>query len=428
MSIFRKLTILFVISFILMTIIGLWIDNINSKRVDSFAKEKYLKVVDEVLKNIENKNYINSLLVKNDLEKVAILDKNGLETIYSQDSTFGNISISKYKSLNVYILKIKYLDEEYIFKALEQESLSDKTILNILVFLDILALLLMFLFIIKILNPLKTITKEIKAFSNGNLSTRLDIKSNDEIGTLANSFNKMASSLEESIKTREELLRDIGHELRTPIAKGKFAVEKIDNFLQKELLKKIFFDLERLTNELIELEKLNITKLKLTTFSAETLILDSLGKLYLEDEKKIEINIYEDFKIEADLYYLSIALKNLIDNALKYTTSFPIILEVSKNKISISNKGEKLVKDFEHYLKPFTQELAQRDGFGLGLSIVKKVLDRHNFRLLYNFENGINTFKILLWTIKTVSMDTKSKKQIIKNKREISLFYFIFKR
>ena len=52
MSIFRKLTILFVISFILMTIIGLWIDNINSKRVDSFAKEKYLKVVDEVLKNI----------------------------------------------------------------------------------------------------------------------------------------------------------------------------------------------------------------------------------------------------------------------------------------------------------------------------------------------------------------------------------------
>ena len=49
----------------------------------------------------------------------------------------------------------------------------------------------------------------------------------------------MASSLENSIKTREELLRDIGHELRTPIAKGKFAIEKIDDFSQKELLKKI---------------------------------------------------------------------------------------------------------------------------------------------------------------------------------------------
>jgi two-component system OmpR family sensor kinase len=68
----------------------------------------------------------------------------------------------------------------------------------------------------------------------------------------------MASSLENLIKTREELLRDIGHELRTPIAKGKFAIEKIDDFSQKELLKKIFKDLEILTNELIELEKLNL--------------------------------------------------------------------------------------------------------------------------------------------------------------------------
>lgn len=395
MSIFRKLTILFVLSFILMTIIGLWIDNINQKRVDNFAKDKYLRIGDEILQNIENKSYINSLLVKNSLEKVAILDENGLETVYSQDLTFGNISILKYRSSSTYIVMIKYLEEEYIFKALEQESLSDKTILNILVFLDIFALLLMFLFIIKILNPLKTITKEIKAFSNGNLSTRIDIKSNDEIGTLANSFNNMASSLENSIKAREELLRDIGHELRTPIAKGKFAIERIDDFSQKELLRKIFFDLEKLTNELIELEKLNISKLNLTTFSAETLILVSLEKLYLEDEKKIEIAIYEDFKIEADLYYLSIALKNLIDNALKYATSFPIILVVSKNEISISNKGEKLVRNFEHYLKPFTQELAQRDGFGLGLSIVKKVLDRHKFRLIYGFENGFNTFKIL---------------------------------
>jgi len=302
----------------------------------------------------------------------------------------------KYKSSNIYILKIKYLDEIHIFKALDEESLSDKTILNILVFIDVFALLLMFLFIIKLLSPLKTITKDIKSFANGNLSTRIDIKSNDEIGTLANSFNKMASSLENSIKTREELLRDIGHELRTPIAKGKFAIEKIDDSSQKELLKKIFNDLEKLTSELIELEKLNISKLNITTFSAETLVLESLGKLYLEDESKIEIKIFEDFKIEADLDYLSIALKNLIDNALKYAISFPVIIKIDKNQISILNSGEKLSKEFEYYLKPFTQELIQRDGFGLGLSIVKKILDKHNFQLIYSYKNGFNIFKIIL--------------------------------
>ncbi|OCL88375.1 Signal transduction histidine-protein kinase BaeS [Aliarcobacter thereius] len=269
-------------------------------------------------------------------------------------------------------------------------------ILNSLVFLDVFALFLIFLYILKLLFPLKKITKEIKKFANGDLSTRIDINSKDEIGILAKTFNKMASSLENSIKTREELLRDIGHELRTPIAKGKFAIEKIDDLSKKELLKNIFNDLEKLTNELIELEKLNIINLNISTFCTETLVLDALGKLYLEDESKIKIEIKDNFKIDADLYYLSIALKNLIDNALKYASSSPIIIKIKKNEISVLSRGKKLSNDLEYYLKPFTQELSQRDGFGLGLSIVKKIIDKHSFELSYTYKEEFNTFKILL--------------------------------
>ncbi|RZV19625.1 ArsS family sensor histidine kinase [Aliarcobacter butzleri] len=396
MSIFKKISFLFVISLILMTIIGLWVDNINSKRMDNLIKDKYLKVIEEVFRNIENKNHINYLFHKNNLKVMKDFKISNAKIIYEQNYTFGNITIFKKHFEDEFIIKINYLDEEYILKTPDEQNLNDKIILNFLVFLDIFALFLIFLYLLKLLSPLKTITKEIKNFANGDLSTRININSKDEIGTLANTFNSMASSLENSIKTREELLRDIGHELRTPIAKGKFAIEKIDDFSQKELLKKIFSDLESLTNELIELEKLNLAKLNLTTFSAETLVLESLGKLYLEDESKIQIDINEDFKINADLYYLSIAFKNLIDNALKYAISFPIIIKVDKNQISISNRGKELSKEFEYYLKPFTQELSQRDGFGLGLSIVKKILDRHNFQLLYSYENDYNIFKIIL--------------------------------
>ncbi|MCT7580955.1 ArsS family sensor histidine kinase [Aliarcobacter butzleri] len=396
MSIFKKISFLFVISLILMTIIGLWVDNINSKRMDNLIKDKYLKVIEEVFRNIENKNHINYLFHKNNLKIMKDFKISDAKIIYEQNYTFGNITILKNSFEDEFIIKINYLDEEYILKTPDEQNLNDKIILNFLVFLDIFALFLIFLYLLKLLSPLKTITKEIKNFANGDLSTRININSKDEIGTLANTFNSMASSLENSIKTREELLRDIGHELRTPIAKGKFAIEKIDDFSQKELLKKIFSDLEILTNELIELEKLNLAKLNISTFSAETLVLESLGKLYLEDESKIQIDINEDFKINADLYYLSIAFKNLIDNALKYAISFPIIIKVDKNQISISNKGKELSKEFEYYLKPFTQELSQRDGFGLGLSIVKKILDRHNFQLLYSYENQYNIFKIVL--------------------------------
>ena len=394
MSIVKKISFLFILSLILMSIIGYWTDSINSKRMDNLVKEKYLKVIEDIFRNIENKNYINSLIEKNYLVKLEEFTKTNEETIYKQTYTFGQIEILKKIFDDEFIIKIDYLDDSFVFKTPNEQNLNDKTILNILVFLDIFILLLIFLYILKLLNPLKTITNEIENFAKGNLSTRIDINSKDEIGILANSFNTMASSLENSIKTREELLRDIGHELRTPIAKGKFAIEKIDDFSQKELLKKIFLDLETLTNELIELEKLNITKLNITNFDAETLIIESLGKLYLDDESKIEVNMIENFKISADLYYLSIAIKNLIDNALKYATSYPITIEVNKNRISILNKGEKLSKELEYYLKPFTQELSQRDGFGLGLSIVKKILDRHNFRITYEYKDHSNIFRI----------------------------------
>lgn len=397
MSIFRKISILFIISLILMIIIGFWIDSINSKRIDGLVKEKYIKISNELFQNIENKNLLIKLITKYDLE----IDKNpkeekNYEILYENKLTFGHILILQKPLDNEFILRIKYLDDEYILKTPDEENITDKLILNILVFVDILVLILIFLYIFKLLSPLKIITKQLTNFANGDLSSRIDIKSDDEIGVLSDSFNKMASNLENLIKTREELLRDIGHELRTPIAKGKFAIEKIDDFSQKELLKKIFKDLEVLTNELIELEKLNSTKLNITTFSAETLIIESLGKLYLDDELKIEIKIEEDFKIKADLYYLSIVLKNLIDNALKYATLYPIIIEANENEISISNKGKKLSKEIEYYLKPFTQELSQRDGFGLGLSIVKKIIDKHNFKLDYLYENEFNTFKINL--------------------------------
>ncbi len=203
----------------------------------------------------------------------------------------------------------------------------------------------------------------------------------------------MASSLEELIKTREVLLRDIGHELRTPIAKGKFVIEKIDDFSKKELLKKIFLDLEVLTNELIELEKLNSNTLNNTKLSADTLILESLNKLYLKDDSKVNVIIQDNFGINADLQYLTTAIKNLIDNALKYTTTFPITIKAYNNEISIINTGDKLSNKLEHYLKPFIQESQQRDGFGLGLSIVQKIVEKHHFVLTYEHSQG-NIFKI----------------------------------
>lgn len=396
MSIFKKLTILFLFSLLLMIIIGSWIDKINSSRIEALVKEKYINIIDELIKNFDNNSNLKNSIKNYNLKVLEDYHFLNSQEIYSQDYIFGSVKILKETFEDEFIIKINYLDEKLLLKTPDIENINDKPILNILISLDILALILIFLYILKLLSPLKQITNEITKFANGNFHSRINITSNDEIGVLSKTFDEMADKLEKEIKTKEELLRDIGHELKTPITKGKFAIEKIDDKNQKELFKKIFDDLDSLTSELIELEKLNSKELNKTIFQCETLIIEALSKLYLDDESKIQLEIIENFKIEGDLYYLTKAVKNLIENALKYADAFPIIIEIDNSSIIIKNKAKRLSKELEYYLKPFTQELSNRDGFGLGLSIVKKIVDKHNFNLEYFYEEGFNVFKILI--------------------------------
>ncbi|RXJ58134.1 ArsS family sensor histidine kinase [Candidatus Marinarcus aquaticus] len=395
MSITKKISLLFIASLILMSIIGLWIDDINTKRLDALIKDKYLKISNELFSHIEDPEQFENIITRYELKRVKNLSYKHLERLYFQQHTFGYIKIEKPSFDDEFIIHLVFLDEHIILKTPDVNNINDKIKLNALIFLDVFVLILIFLYILKLLWPLKKITQEINNFANGNLSSRIPIKSNDEIGTLAKTFNTMASRLEELIQTRQELLRDIGHELHTPIAKGKFAIEKIENKSQKEFLHKIFSDLEHLTNELIQLEKLNAFELTKSSFDAETLIIESLNRLYI-DESKITLDLQEEFKINGDLEYLSIALKNLIDNALKYASSLPICIKTTAHEIHVINEGKKLNKKLAYYLKPFTQELTQRDGFGLGLSIVHKILQRHDFKLEYLHENKKNIFKIII--------------------------------
>jgi hypothetical protein len=114
----------------------------------------------------------------------------------------------------------------------------------------------------------------------------------------------------------------------------------------------------------------------------------------LEDEDKVAIAITENFQVSGDPEYLSLALKNLIDNAVKYATAYPVTITASARTICVANPGKPLEAALVHYLQPFRRgETAQnRAGFGLGLSIVTKVLQRHAFALTYDFIENTHRF------------------------------------
>ena len=112
------------------------------------------------------------------------------------------------------------------------------------------------------------------------------------------------------------------------------------------------------------------------------------------DRDKFEINTNVT-KIYADFEIFSIALKNLLDNALRYKTNDTVEIFVKEDSLLIKNKGEALKRDFEFYLTPFSREYESIDkGLGLGLYITNNVIQSHGFKLYYSYSSNYHLFKI----------------------------------
>lgn len=402
MSITKKITILFIVSFFIMLVTGYKINEINEEKIEALSKEKYLQISDPFFKNLSNGDYaaLDKKLLELNFKRVEDIEhyKRFSREIYSKDNPFGFIKILKHEDRR-YLLNMRYLDDEILLADITQEeSFNQQFFLNLLIVSDVLILIVIFLIVLRMAMPIKTISQKLVRFSEGEYDTRLNKLSNDEIGVLSQTFNQMAQKIENLIKSRERLLRDIGHELRTPIAKGKMASGMLEKSHYKEIIQRAFDNLDELTKELLSLEKLKSGSdfLSISKFGAEALILDALSKLYIDDESVIDIKILDDFMIEADQNYIAIAIKNLIDNAIKYSTKLPVFIEAKNNTVSVKNYGERLTKNFEYYLEVFTQDAISRNGngFGIGLNMVDTILKKHGFKLKYDYEEGMNVFLV----------------------------------
>ena len=309
--------------------------------------------------------------------------------LYRQPLSYGEIFIF---SLNKKIyLSLTYLDEARIlYDRFQEKSIAEQRMTYLMIGIDIGLLLLIYLLVLKIFSPLKHLGRTMRAFSLGDLHIRSTLKGNDEITEVSESFNTMADKLQQALNAKEELLREIGHELKTPIAKGKFALESIEESPSKSIIKGALNDLDTLTSAILHQKRIDEELLYITTFKLSTLITEALSKLLIkEDDIRI---IIEDFDIDADLSSMTIALKNIMENAFKYTRSLPVEIKTSGACIHIISYGEPLDKPLSYYLQPFTRASKQDHGFGLGLSIVKKIMEKHEFTLNYKHRSGENDF------------------------------------
>lgn len=239
----------------------------------------------------------------------------------------------------------------------------------------------------------------------------IEKKSSDEIDRLTNSFRSMAEHingqmerLQKSDTLRRELVANVSHDLRTPLATLKGYMEtlllKEDNLEEadrKEYLKiaiKHCVRLNELVNELFELAKLDSEEIKLTfePFNLSELIYDITQKFNLKAKQKnikMTINIKKESTVViADIALIERSLENLIENAINYADkdgTITITVTEGKNsaEISVNNTGKKIPeKDipllFDRFYQAADREKDGKGHSGLGLAITKKIIHLHN--------------------------------------------------
>jgi two-component system OmpR family sensor kinase len=397
-SIFKKITLLFSASLVLMIAIGYQMERLDSEKTAALVTRQYLQDARRlfVLLATADKGRLENEIAAMGLARADPGTAEGAETLLEQPHSFGELKVLRSPE-HGYLLEIRYMDASLLLqRTARQERPNERWLPQTLVGLDIAVLAAIFLSILAMLAPLRRITETMRAFTEGKYSSRAAVKSSDEIGEVAATYNEMARHLQELIVSREELLRDIGHELRTPISKGLFALENLPESADKALLQRCFSELERLTGELLQIEKLDAGgSLQRERVDAETLILQALSKTMAEEEE-VAIEIRRNALIEGDPDYLSLALKNLVDNALKYATARPVTIVADADRVCVYNLGKPLSRELAHYLQPFSRDARARrkEGFGLGLSIVKKIVERHGFELVYEYDGARHCFCI----------------------------------
>jgi len=303
---------------------------------------------------------------------------------------------------NQFISNMNSLELKYIPKPTKNEKIYFKNSLTPFSFEDLkkyenpiiyyifldLIFILFYIFIIYSLLPLKKVTKFITKLPT---NEKLNIKASTEIENITNALNSANEKIISLNESRKLFLRNIFHELLTPITKIKLTTTLLNDEKQKIRIENSVNRLEEVIKSLKELELITSQTIKLNrqNYSIEEIIEKSF-EISLSD---IEVKFFDEYSLNVDIYYFTIALKNLIDNAIKYGQNPKI--EIYKAKIVISNEGEKLKKPFENYIQPFNHEYENSyKGLGLGLYISNEIIKLHKFRLAYEY-NQKNSF--IIW-------------------------------
>lgn len=293
---------------------------------------------------------------------------------------------------------------------------SDHFIWGVLVVLLVVSLVVtgVFWVIQRMLRPVRQMNQGIQQVIDGNLEHKVPVGIQDELGRLAALFNQMTERVQSMLKAKEQLLLDVSHELRSPLTRIKVALEFLPpDQAQNQPVESIRDDvqqLEAMVTEILETARMSSEhgSLKKNTLDLKSL-LHQCADRFQGQAPHIELELPEvAVSIQGDVQRLDRVFNNLLENAFKYSTESnkPIKMRLKPDsthcEVLIQDFGVGIARDeLEHLFEPFYRTDKSRSrktgGYGLGLSLCKKIIEAHDGSLEISSEVNQGTLvRILL--------------------------------
>jgi len=398
-SIFITITFIFGLALVSIFLAFLWLMG--------FDKQNYTRELNNKYSNVARTNllYMGGIINKaqydrqlSNIDMPEITAKNEKEEILKNAAVLEEISSDLGSSAILlydkhHYLKIEHLDELKLLMDKEFQPYRYEVIKAVFAVVAVI-LLAAYIFVIYKIKPLRKLKRQIVKFANGELNGVQNVgNGKDEISEVSEAFYEAVCQIKALNDSRHLFLRNIMHELKTPITKGLIAAQMIEKSKNQERLISVFHKLENLINELAAIEQIT-SKIGLTNKTPCLMrdLVDEAIDIAMVEKEHVGISELDEVRVMVDFKLFSVAIKNMIDNGIKYSTDKHVNIMVSKDHMKFITQGEKLKNDLDFYIQPFIKGEDAQKSFGLGLYIVSNILEAHGLKFGYEYKNGMNVF------------------------------------
>lgn len=323
-----------------------------------------------------------------------------------------DIRIGRYRGRH--IIEVDKQSGRFIFGLARNLVIdSERNRLLVVMFVLLTAILAAAFFSIRwILRPVKWLNHGVQQVSAGNLKHRVPLKKSDELRDLAAAFNHMTERIGDMLHSKEQLLLDISHELRTPITRMKVALEFLTDSQAKQSLQADIEEMEKMVTEILETARMRhkYENLKKQPANLVALLQEILPDFENQPPGINIIDFPAEVMVKVDPEQIKTVFTNVLNNAIKYSEPDSPAVKIFLTRaagfaiVRIEDQGigipeEELSHIFEPFYRIDKSRSKDTGGFGLGLSLCKTIMEAHGGKIEVHSTSGKGTIVSLFFPV-----------------------------